>query len=263
MEIKNVNIKFFKKNSFSSYNHENVKHVKILPCLSVVQSVEGSYDIALGNGEMCKTGEGGFFIAPSDVQQTIIHHDNRASGKMTCRWIFIDAEINKIHKLDSVYQFPLIVPDSIKPELNALFDELFSTDDIWESYSCCYKILGLLLKTATESQKRTDKSIQSAIDHITENYTRRITIEELARVASMSESSLYATFKKQMGISPIAYLNNYRLSLAADLLSETDEHINNISYAVGINDPLYFSKTFKRIYGMTPREYRSRTKQTI
>ena len=59
-----------------------------------------------------------------------------------------------------------------------------------------------------------------------------------------------------MGISPIAYLNNYRMSVAADRLADTPDTISEISYSVGIQDPLYFSKFFKKTYGMAPKEYR-------
>jgi AraC-like DNA-binding protein len=59
-----------------------------------------------------------------------------------------------------------------------------------------------------------------------------------------------------MGCSPIAYLNYYRLSLAADLLTETDAAVGKIGYSVGITDPLYFSKLLKRVYKLSPKEYR-------
>ena len=73
----------------------------------------------------------------------------------------------------------------------------------------------------------------------------------------MSTSNFYAAFKKNMGCSPIVYLNHYRLSIAADLLINTDQSVSAISYSVGINDVLYFSKLFKKAYGTPPKEYRS------
>ena len=82
MNITTAEIKYLKKGGFQSSSCENLKRVKILPYLSIVQSVEGSYDIALGNGNTYQTGENGFFIAPSNVQQTITHHVNPKSGTM-------------------------------------------------------------------------------------------------------------------------------------------------------------------------------------
>ena len=63
LKITSVQINVLKKEGFHSVSNENVKHTKVLPYLSIVQSVEGSYDIALGRGDMLQTGEGGFFIA--------------------------------------------------------------------------------------------------------------------------------------------------------------------------------------------------------
>ena len=51
LEIKSIEIKYFRKHGFSNVQNENHRDVKILPYLSVVQSVEGSYDIALGGGK--------------------------------------------------------------------------------------------------------------------------------------------------------------------------------------------------------------------
>jgi AraC-like DNA-binding protein len=95
-----------------------------------------------------------------------------------------------------------------------------------------------------------------AIEYIVEHYKSKITVRELASVANMSESNFYAIFKKHRGISPIAFLNNYRLSIAADKLVETNASISEIGYLVGIGDSLYFSKLFKKTYGVSPKEYR-------
>lgn len=256
MEITSAQTKYLKKGGFFSVNNEGVKHVKVLPYLSIVQSVEGSYDIALGRGNTLQTGDGGFFIAPSNIHQTIVHHVNKKSGKMSARWIFIDVEINKSFSLDTLYRFPVVVNDDLKKELNTLFDRIFETDDIWQNYSDCYTLIGLLVKIATPIPNKMHIGIQTAVAYINENYRDEITVKALATLANMSEPNFYSVFKKQMGISPIAYLNNCRLSIAADRLTDTSDPISEISYSVGINDALYFSKLFKKIYGMPPKEYR-------
>ena len=89
-----------------------------------------------------------------------------------------------------------------------------------------------------------------------EHYAETVRIETLANIASISASNFYSVFKKQMGISPIAYLNHYRLSVAADMLTDSRIAVSEIGYAVGIADPLYFSKLFKKTYGMSPKKYR-------
>ncbi len=256
MEISTAHIKYFKKSGFDSVSNENETHVKVLPYLSVVQSLEGNYDIALGNGQLEHTEEGGFFIAPAGVKQHIVHHTNKKSGKMTCRWIFIDVEINKMFSLDALYQFPTVINDDRMGKINALFDRIFSTNDVWDNYSDCYKLLGCLVQTATPLKNETHRGVQRAITYIKEHYQEQITVGVLAKAANMSESNFYAAFKKHVENSPIAYLNQYRLSIAADKLILTDQTISELSCSVGIIDALYFSKLFKKTYGISPKKYR-------
>ena len=257
MEIQSAEIKYFRKDGFYSKTIDNVRHTKVLPYLSIVQSVEGSYDITLGNGPTMQTGEGGFFVAPSGVQQNIVHHVNEKSGVMTCRWLFIDVNINNAHRLDSLYQFPIVLDSHFQKKMNDLFDALFSTEDFWDNYSCCYQILGLLLQGSEYAKNRINQGIQNSVEYMMKNHTQAISISELAKIANMSESNFYTAFKKCFGSSPIAYLNHYRLSLAAALLTETNSTVSEISYKVGINDPLYFSKLFKKAHGISPKEYRA------
>lgn len=260
-EVRNLNItkadiNFLKNGGFDSVAVEGRRHVKILPWLSIVQATEGSYDIAIGNGELEQTGEGGFFIAPAEVQQTIVHHVNEKSGKMSARWIFVDVEINKIYSLDSLYRFPTVMNGEMGERMKVLFDSFFKTEDIWERYTLCYKILGVLMSTALPLDKKKSRGIEASLVYIKENYPQQMTVGELAKIACMSESNFYSAFKKRFGSSPIAYLNKYRLSIAAERLSGTNDAIYSIASSVGVEDSLYFSKLFKRIYGMSPKEYR-------
>ena len=257
VEILKAEIKYLRSGSFCSASNEGVKHVKILPYLSVVQATEGNYDIALGNGTTEPIGEGGFFIAPANVKQTIVHHVNPQSKKMSARWIFIDVEINDSLKLDTYYRFPVAIDDAAKQALNKLFDTFWESNDIWAKYSISYKILGILMSRAEAIEPPKHGGILTAMAYMTQNVTQQFTISELAQIAHMSESNFYAAFKKQFEISPISYINHYRLSVAGEKLSISDLPIKEIALSVGINDALYFSKLFKNEYGMSPREYRS------
>lgn len=257
MKLEKIDISYFKTAGFTSTTTENMKHVKILPYLSIVQSVEGSYDIALASQSTEQTGNGGFFIAPSGVQQTIVHHVNPSSGKMICRWLFLDAKVNGEHTLDTLYRFPTLVGKEYQKELNALFDALFSAKDLCETYSCCYRIIGLLLRMASPAQSRFSNPIENAINFMMANYEKQLSVREIAQKASMSESNFYASFKRYVGSSPITYLNHFRLSLAAEKLAVSNEPINTISMSVGIRDALYFSKLFKQFYKITPQQYRA------
>jgi len=158
MEIKNIEIKYFEKSEFIGLCNENIKHVKVLPYLSIVQSTEGSYDIALANNKSEQTEQGGFFIAPSNVQQTIIHHVNKQSGRMSARWIFLDVEINKTH-LDEISVEKKVVRKTA-PKTNASKSTAVTTAKTAIKKSTAAKASSSTKSTAvkkTTTTKKTDK----------------------------------------------------------------------------------------------------------
>ena len=257
MQIKKIGIEYASKSGFSSTTCNSMCHTKVLPYLSIVQAVEGSYDIQLDNRATFNTGNGGFFIAPSNVQQRIVHNTDRASKKMICRWVFIKIKINDIYSLDEKFSFPTILPQNIKSEMNAVFDRLFCADNTFDEYICYYEIIKLLSLVANEKEKILPAYMEQALCYIKDNYSKKISIEDIAKQAHLSSSHLFAVFKKQMGVSPISFLNNYRMSIAAEQLQGTTKSINQIASEVGIDDSIYFSKIFKKYYQMPPTEYRN------
>ena len=255
MEIERIDIKYAKRNSLLTKN-PNLCHTKILPWLSIVQSQEGTYEIQLGNKKAQRTEEGGFFIAPSGIQQTITHHLNPQTQKMRCRWLFLDVVINKTYRPDFLYDFPTVIPKPQSERMKQVFDRLFETDSIFENYSCYYEILGILFEIAKPNNNGNHSAMQATLEYIRKNFASDIKIEELAKEAHMSASNLFAVFKKQFGVSPITYVNQYRLSLANEYLLESNAPITEIATMVGFRDALYFSKMFRRMYQLSPKEYR-------
>lgn len=257
MDIAKIHIEYAQKSGFSSATCNGSCHTKVLPYLSVVQAVEGSYDIQLENDVICNTGSGGFFIAPSNVQQRIVHNTDPASKKMICRWIFIKIKINDVYSFDEKFSFPTILPQNIKSEMNAVFDRLFCTINTFEEYICYYEIIKLLSLVAYEKEKILPAYMEQALCYIKDNYSKKISIEDIAKRIHLSSSHLFAVFKKQMGVSPISFLNSYRMSIAAELLQGTTKSIRQIASEVGIDDSIYFNKMFKKHYQMSPTEYRN------
>jgi len=261
MKIEKIDIRYFQKDVLDAANMDGVRHVKILPWLSIVQAQEGRYDIALGNQLGKSTGYRGFFIAPSGMQQTIVHHADPASGRVRCRWIFLDVLINNTYSLDDLYDLPLL-PDTSE-KLNTLFDRLFVSNSIFQQYICCYQILEMLLADAELKKDRCYAALKPVIEYIEKNYPFSISVSDLAQQAHISESGLYFLFKKSYGISPIAYLNRYRVSLAAERLKTSNETIANIAYSVGVADPFYFNKMFHKVYQTSPQNFRKSYRSRI
>ena len=256
MNVTKINIIYATKSGFHSNSHDGIRHAKILPYLSIVQAVEGNYDIQLSNGCQYNTAHSGFFIAPSNILQIITHNADKKTESMYCRWVFLKIKINDIYTFDNLYQFPVIIPEPFKSQLNQIFDRLFSTDNAFDEYVSYYEIVQLLSLMAEEKVHQTPSFLADAITYIKKNFKEKITIEDIAAKINISTPYLFATFKKYIGISPISYLNQYRLSVAAEQLLDTNQNISEISLNVGIYDPMYFNKMFKKQYQMSPSKYR-------
>lgn len=256
MKINRIELEHMEKSGFSSQSHEGIRHIKTLPYLSVVQAVEGSYDIQLSDGQVFNTGSGGFFIAPSDVQQTITHHADKLSKTMVCRWVFLKIKINGQVGFDDLYSLPVILPESFTSRMNAVFNRLFDASDPFTEYVCYYEIIRLLSQVVTEKTRPLSPHVELALTYIKHNYAGKLTVQDIAQNSNLSQSHLFCVFKKELGVSPMTYLNRYRISVAADALVKTDKTITEISDMVGIGDSVYFNKLFRRSYQMPPSQYR-------
>ena len=98
--------------------------------------------------------------------------------------------------------------------------------------------------------------IQNAICYINDHLTEPLKLNDLAHAANMSRSHLSAHFKLMTGVSPYEYLIIQRIELAVRLLRDTSLSVTEIARKSGFTNLANFNKAFKRITGMTPREYR-------
>lgn len=93
--------------------------------------------------------------------------------------------------------------------------------------------------------------------YIDENYYKKITIGEIAACFYLNKNYLRTLFIGQLGISPKQYLQKVRMERAKLLLSTTDESVQLIANSVGYEDPLLFSRMFKRYSAQSPLQYRA------
>jgi len=99
-------------------------------------------------------------------------------------------------------------------------------------------------------------ALRKAERFIWENYTRKISLKEIADASGLSAPYFSTIFKNEMGENLSNYLNRLRVEKALVMLGETDSPINEISAACGFEDQSWFSKVFKSYTGISPYEYR-------
>lgn len=101
-----------------------------------------------------------------------------------------------------------------------------------------------------------DKRLCSVITYLNKHYFEKINVEKCAKMLCLSKGRFAHVFKESTGVSPYSYVLNLRMEKAAELLAISDVSITDISDKTGFDNSLYFSKAFKKKYGVAPTVFR-------
>jgi AraC-like DNA-binding protein len=123
--------------------------------------------------------------------------------------------------------------------------------------------LNLYLGAIARSAQRRDQSspneerVRYALSLIEREYSRALTLEELADAAGLGVSRFSEIFRNQTGLSPMRYLTDYRIGVAKVLLTASSFTITAIAEHLGFGTIQHFSRTFRNYTGLSPSDYRS------
>ncbi len=124
----------------------------------------------------------------------------------------------------------------------------FLTEVLELQKECCY-----FYDTMAAAQ---DSVIQSVVDYMKEHYTTDLSVDELAKIADMSEKYFIRQFHFHMAVTPKQYLVELRMKRALKLLSGSKKSIAEIAGELGYSDQYCFSKAFRKYYGEAPSTFR-------
>ena len=246
---------------------------------------------------ICYDGEGIFisegvfsYFSKGDVMfiPPNAHHYARSIRKtkpLICRFVYINTDtveslINFINKdkkrttdvLSASKSFiPSVIHSAENTKVNAMLTDLIETCSPDEQNLTtlielktalflfeAYKTFGNKSKNVIDRYYKMDAGIDAVAEYISLNYDKSTGISELAKLCLLSESQLRRRFTKVYGTTPIAYRQQLRCKIAAELLLRTRFSIQKISDRVGFTDVSDLYKAFKKVYGMAPSEYRAK-----
>ena len=105
--------------------------------------------------------------------------------------------------------------------------------------------------------RTSEDNVRSTIDFMNQNLSRALTLDELARHARLSPSHYSATFRRVTGYAPMTFFLRKKMLKAAEVLRTRNRKVSEVAGLVGIEDPYYFSRLFKRVHGISPTGYRA------
>lgn len=211
----------------------------------------------------------GFLICPNVVTFYQADKDN----PWTYLWLGIDGDkVTTYLQAIGLNENNLIFDSEYASELkdytlDMLKHHTTSASDSFKIEGLLYLFFSKLSKSckainSTTEDESSNIYINKAIEFIQNNYHNQIKVTDIADYICLNRSYLTSIFQKNLKMSPQKFLMEFRITKAAELLYNTDLSIGNIAYSCGYNDPLAFSKAFKKIKGISPKEYRNNKKET-
>ncbi|UXR69352.1 AraC family transcriptional regulator [Staphylococcus sp. IVB6246] len=242
----------------TSYRYEVSKEA----VLHVVMSGKGSFSY---NGETHPLETGDIFLLQRGMQ---VHYAASIDHPWIYYWVGFSGQlVTDYLKRTQLIDNP-VIRKSDTTMISKLVERMCYTaqsytieqsDDI-QHMSDLYQLLYALYQISPKNHERPEtsiyESVQEAIRFMNHSYMQTITIEQVVQHVNMSRSYLYKLFKQNLNQSPQSYLIQLRMSQAAKLLQETSLQSQEIAARVGYQEPLMFSKAFKKFFGVTPTAYR-------
>lgn len=102
-----------------------------------------------------------------------------------------------------------------------------------------------------------DRHVTMVVRFMYQNLDKNLSLQQISDEVKLSKSYLNAVFKSQTGRAPVEFFIHLKMKEACKLLKSTDMYIYEVSAGLGYEDPYYFSRIFKKVVGMSPRDYKS------
>lgn len=178
-----------------------------------------------------------------------------------------DALVNGILQEDMLVKKFLHASHDLEKQFDDMYNRLergLSTENLLHAnlHLSAYLADCLLDNAApTVAEENTGNAINAAIDFMHKRIHTKCQLHDLSAELNISISHLSVIFKQKTGYSPIEYFNHLKIQQASQFLLFTDLRVNEIAIRLGMEDPYYFSRFFKRHMGLSPQAYRARRKK--
>ena len=224
-------------------------------CLSHVDSGSAAY---VYNGETYRVQAGDSFVAfPNGMQYVRSDKDT----PWAYYWVgFTGSEAASIlHKMGFSETTPVLYTAQ-NETAKKLFQQIYSLrgsrlSDSMAMTGALYILFSALYKALDCDRDIQPDIMQKALEYIESHWDQNIQIGDICKAVNVSHSWLYRQFMKNVGESPVEYLLHQRINRSCYYLGNTNMSVSEVAAKCGFNDPLYYSRMFKKQIGLSPRQY--------
>ena len=230
----------------------------------------------------CHTPDGILTIHPGEgyfVNASVLHANHMAPGCERARFRVLQFSprlfagsgliarkyVRPVELCAGVRAMALAVDDGMLAHLREAFElagaepkdwELRAFRELLEVWSALYDLAAPMPGQAEAVRDDMSGWTKAMLSCIHQNYGEALSVDDIARAASISQREAFRAFRKVLGTTPALYLSRHRVNVAARLLRETERSVADIATACGFSTPNYFCKVFRDVMGQSPRDYR-------
>lgn len=223
----------------------------------------GWYELA---GKRYSVGSDQLFILPAEKPHA---YGADLDDPWTIYWVHFKGEMAGIFA--EGFSTPFSIPSGDDSRISTrlgVFEEIYrtlkngySSDNLSYSAAALYYFLGSIkylgkYRKSHETHEGERDIVETAIHFMRENLSKRLTLADIARHVNYSPSHFSAVFSRRTGYAPVNYFNQLKIQQASTYLDFTDMKITQICPRLGIDDPYYFSRLFRKHMGMSPSDYK-------
>ncbi|MCD8131411.1 MAG: AraC family transcriptional regulator [Lachnospiraceae bacterium] len=214
-----------------------------------------TYQVRSGQGFMLFPGQINTYIADRDLpwEYAWLEFDGlRAKETVELAGLSPDSPVYKVRSKD--------IAETMKSEMLYIIDH--REESPFHLIGHLYLFIDSFMRSSgsmriSKGSSLRDFYVKEAFTYIEQNFQNDITVEDIAAVCGLNRSYFGKIFHEATGKSPQQFLVSYRMTKAAELLKLTDMSVADTGNAVGYPNQLHFSRAFKSVYGVSPREWRS------
>ena len=237
------------------YGHKYNKHKLDNYILTLINEGSAEFDI---NGKQTVFSENYFYVMYSKSEMSYVTNEDMP---WSISWLVIEGtQIESILNMIGITRETPFLYIRNPRKIKSILDEIFEKTnriDMTSKMECISLLYSLFAALAEEKLVvNSNPHVDRALKYIHEHYCEDISIQQLAAYLGLNNNYFSKLFKKNMGMSPSAYINGLKLERAKCLIKHTDMQINDLCEAIGYADQFYFSRIFKKKEKISPLNYR-------